>query len=726
MCRSFAISLVCLLSPITLLGQSHNVLTEDFESGLGAWTTHMYADPGANNENRPGVFDSSGNNLDPLGHDLYGDTIWSPPSVASQRVGMSSNRYPDWDGINPQWLERTIPAAVAPGTYNVTISADRYMWWCRAWEGANCYLTDGTWQAANQLFVLTDGLVDDGQGHLEDGLGTSGLRRTMWARPSENQSWDTRAHLGYWLIGFSSTGQITTTTGDIQIRLQLWEKAPGQLSAAWDNLTVTLEEVGNPTNTWTLTDDFEGADPLANWTYKLPGIYGQVPVFQSFTASDAALYDNIDNPGTNSAGYSNDYTSIGGYNWFWASQLFPGAVDAGEEYTARLEFDWYVYWGRYPLVVDPVVYPNAGSMYGANIGHNGTPCVGYENNQPSALNYDAYIWMHKLIPSATSGLQPGVKYDVNVQVRLYADDHASIGDWNVACGITLAPDTSYTDPSQLAAFRTTRWANQAGDSGVGSWGSVNKNYTGTSGFSSGTGDVDIVLFWQEKSGATLDRIVAFDDVVVTFKDQGTGQVVYTFSDSFNGVDPLTNWTATYKNSIPQPWAVGNYVHVLTDDQYDDPTINPDGIAVAMRWDGFPTMENNGVWLHEVIEWPLTSTTGDIELRLTYRMKEPRKQVVAWDNVSLTLTRVPPPCGDVRFDRDGDGDVDQVDFAIVQVCYTGDAPAPNLFDSESCKCMDSDNDLDVDQVDLQAFEACAVAPGILSDITCDDTLPPPLP
>jgi len=729
MLKRLTIGFLCLSFPIGVFAQPINVLSEDFESGLDAWTTHVYADPGAGNENLPGVFDADGNNLDPLGHDLYGDTIWTPPPAASQRIGMSSNRFPDWDGISPQWLERTIAAAVAPGTYTVTISADRYMWWCRAWEGGtNCYSTDGTWQAANQLFVLTDGLVDDGLEHLEDSLGTSGLRRTMWTRPSENgnPSWDTRAHPGHWLVGFSSEGQITTATGDIQIRLQLWEKAPGQLSAAWDDLTVTLVEVGNPSNTWTLTDDFEGADPLANWTYKLPGIYGQVPVFRSFTASDGALYDNINNPGTQSAGYSNDYESIGGPNWFWASQLFPGAVNAGVAYTARLEFDWYVYWGRYPLVVDPVVYPSAGSMYGANIGHNGTPCVGYENHQPSALNHDAFVWMHQLIPAATSGLQPGVTYDVKVQARLYADDDPSIGDWNVACGITLASDTSYSDPSQLGAFRTTRWANQEGDSGVGSWGSVNKDYVGTAGFSSATGDVDIVLFWQEKSGATLDRIVAFDDVVVTFTDQGTSEVVYTFADNFNGVDPLANWAATYKNDIPQPWAVGNYVHLLTDDQYDDPTINPEGGVAAVRWDGYPNMENNGIWMHEIIELPVTSTTGDIELRLTYRMKEPRKQVVAWDNVSLTFAKVEPLCGELRFDRDRDLDVDQVDFALLQACFTGDGDPDLSFNSADCKCFDTNNDLDVDQVDVQAFEDCASAPGVESAITCDDELLPPLP
>lgn len=719
-------SLAALLACASVVfGNDIIVLDEDFEAGLGDWTTHVFTDPGEDNENTPEVFNSAGQNVGD-GDDMYGTKLNSP---GSQTVGFSTFQTGGWDGINPQWLQRQFTAAVPPGTYNVTITSDRYMWWCRTDLGMNCQDPNPTWQAANQILVLTDNLFDDGEDHLEDGLGTSGMRRTMWARTSENGAWDTRTHLGYWLLGYTDTAQITTTTGDIEIRLQLWEKDDGELTAAWDNLTIHLEDASDPGNTWTFTDDFEGADPLADWEYKLPGTFGQIPEFRTFTPTDLALYDNINNPGSTTAGYSNAYEQIAGFNWFWAQQQFPGVADPGVTYTARLEFDRYVFWERYPLVYEPVVFPDAGSMYGDNVGHNGTPCVGYYNNQPNALNYDdpdsAWVWMHQLIPAAESGLEPGVTYDLNVQARIYVEDHPSIGDWNVAGGVALATDDSYSSPNSLGSWRKTLWANQGGDSGQGSWLTHNQDYLGVDGFQSSSGDLDIVLFWQEKSGAILDRIIAFDDIVLTFTDQNTQQVVYTFTADFDGPDPLADWEATYRNSVPQPWAVGNMLHVLTDDKYGDPDIEPESNAFAVYWDGYPDVLNNGVWVHEVVELPLVSSTGDIEVRLTYRMKEPRKQVVAWDNVTLTLVPPDPVCPnpDLRFDWDNDGDVDQDDFAYFQRCFTGTGDPMGVFDFDACRCMNTDGDSDIDTADFNAFAACAATsgPDIPADITCDDGL-----
>ncbi len=723
--------LILLFAPVGT-GQDVVVFSEDFEAGLGDWTTNLFTDPGADNENVPHIYDATGNNITDAGaDDMYGNNDGAP---ASRKAGFSTNIFPAWDGINPQWMQRQFAAAVPPGTYDVTITSDRYMWWCRAWEGANCYDSSPTWQAGNQILVLTDDLYDDALAHLEDSLGTSGMRRTMWTRPSENgnPAWDTRTDPGDWIIGYTDTAQITTTTGDLEIRLQLWEKSPGQLTAAWDNLTIHLVDINDPGNTWTLTEDFEGTNPLADWEYKLPGLFGQIPVFQEFATDDAALYDNVNNPGSTSAGYSNDYDEIGGFNWFWAHQLFPGTADPGVLYTARLEFDRYVYWQRYPLVIDPMVYPDAGSMYGANVGHNGSPCVGFENDQPSALNYDAYVWIHQFIAAADSGLEPAETYDLNVQARIYVEDDPAIGDWNVAGGIALATDTAYTDPDSLGNWRTTRWANQGGDSGQGSWYTVNVDYTDVSGFMSPTGDLDIVLFWREKSGATLQRIVAFDDIVLTFKDQTTAATVYTFSDDFNGVDPLTDWETDYKNDVPQPFAVGNFLHVITDGNYDDPAVDPEedmspGFSVGY-WDGFPDVTNNGVWVHEVVEQPFSTSTGDVEVRLSYRMKEPFKQVVAWDNVSLTLIPPAPVCNnpELRFDQDNDGDVDGDDFAFFQLCHT-DADDPLfIYDAETCRCMNSDGDLDIDSADFNAFLNCAntSGPDVPADIACDDGLADP--
>jgi len=81
----------------------------------------------------------------------------------------------------------------------------------------------------------------------------------------------------------------------------------------------------------------------------------------------------------------------------------------------------------------------------------------------------------------------------------------------------------------------------------------------------------------------------------------------------------------------------------------------------------------------------------------------------------------PICNATVFaDADSDGDVDQDDFAIFQICYTGaDGGVPS--DPVYCECFDSDNDNDVDGQDFTAFQDCATGPGILFD----SENPPPL-
>jgi hypothetical protein len=88
-------------------------------------------------------------------------------------------------------------------------------------------------------------------------------------------------------------------------------------------------------------------------------------------------------------------------------------------------------------------------------------------------------------------------------------------------------------------------------------------------------------------------------------------------------------------------------------------------------------------------------------------------VVDTDSVQL------PGCNVPFADADGDGDVDQVDFAIWQSCVTGEHGGVLA----GCDCFDRDNDGvgdgDVDDQDLEAFEACASGPGIPADPACDE-------
>ncbi len=79
------------------------------------------------------------------------------------------------------------------------------------------------------------------------------------------------------------------------------------------------------------------------------------------------------------------------------------------------------------------------------------------------------------------------------------------------------------------------------------------------------------------------------------------------------------------------------------------------------------------------------------------------------------------CSDPFADADGDGDVDQADFAVFQACYTGSGGGV----TDDCRCFDRKDpgqtlpDSDVDQTDLVAFEACASGSGNPADPACDD-------
>lgn len=100
------------------------------------------------------------------------------------------------------------------------------------------------------------------------------------------------------------------------------------------------------------------------------------------------------------------------------------------------------------------------------------------------------------------------------------------------------------------------------------------------------------------------------------------------------------------------------------------------------------------------------------------------EIFWYDDAIVTLQDAPLRCPnpELRFDADGDGDVDQSDFAVIQACFTGADGGP--FDCSTCRCMNTGGDTDIDGDDLVAFEQCASAPGVAADVTCDDGLPYP--
>lgn len=75
------------------------------------------------------------------------------------------------------------------------------------------------------------------------------------------------------------------------------------------------------------------------------------------------------------------------------------------------------------------------------------------------------------------------------------------------------------------------------------------------------------------------------------------------------------------------------------------------------------------------------------------------------------------CPDPFADADRDGDVDQVDFGLMQLCFTGDAGGT----PPGCRCFDRNEDGSITGIDVAAFVHCAAdgGPMLPADPTCDD-------
>lgn len=118
--------------------------------------------------------------------------------------------------------------------------------------------------------------------------------------------------------------------------------------------------------------------------------------------------------------------------------------------------------------------------------------------------------------------------------------------------------------------------------------------------------------------------------------------------------------------------------------------------------------------------------GEITVKMTLDAQgSPGWGIAVLDDVKLCALSV-SPCYDPFADADDDKDVDQEDFGLWQVCYTGDfePPAAEPQYPVECDCFDRDSDNDIGESDRQAFEDCWSGPGIKADVSCDDPPPPP--
>lgn len=125
------------------------------------------------------------------------------------------------------------------------------------------------------------------------------------------------------------------------------------------------------------------------------------------------------------------------------------------------------------------------------------------------------------------------------------------------------------------------------------------------------------------------------------------------------------------------------------------------------------------WLTVTVDWSGNVTT-DIKVRIEFFVENNDGLTpfanVAVDNFELYVIS---PCNSPFADADGDRDIDQDDFAVLQECFTGNV-ASNL--SDACACFDRDGDTDVDQADVDKFEDCATGPGVQIDPNDPGTWP----
>jgi hypothetical protein len=140
-------------------------------------------------------------------------------------------------------------------------------------------------------------------------------------------------------------------------------------------------------------------------------------------------------------------------------------------------------------------------------------------------------------------------------------------------------------------------------------------------------------------------------------------------------------------------------------------INPDDVVAE-------TILPNGDWQPASI----TGAATGIVMTVVWEVQSSADTFGAHGD-GLFLIPVGVPCSDPFADADNDGDVDQDDFARLQMCFTGEAGIPRPDDETDplayCRCFDRNFDGEIGQNDYADFEDCASGPMIPADPACDD-------
>ena len=195
--------------------------SDDFESGLGNWTPMVMGTPQGPDNDTPVEFTPTD---DRLGQSV-GANLSNPGSTSA---GYYRDLGVPYDWTQAAWLQKQWPGGLDPGTYDVTLELDLYVWGAPAPDGPG----GDQWGVGNRLYVLTDDRYNDPGWNFDGGDPSPGARFSNWnheAQPAQ----------GYWEHKVK-TLELTTTTGDIELRLLNHDKFDGMQAVAWDNVQFTI------------------------------------------------------------------------------------------------------------------------------------------------------------------------------------------------------------------------------------------------------------------------------------------------------------------------------------------------------------------------------------------------------------------------------------------------------------------------------------------------------
>jgi len=244
------------------------------------------------------------------------------------------------------------------------------------------------------------------------------------------------------------------------------------------------------------------------------------------------------------------------------------------------------------------------------------------------------------------------------------------------------------------------------------------------GDATGAGLGDVIAF--DTAGRALGGITSAYTVLIDGQSRNAADANYVqpgspiYRKRAGGDDTLLILTNTSQNTTVLEFYLNTTLHPKdADGNLAQRVDNLTPLSVGRGWHGQQEPGSGEVWLG-AFHYGFHLIAAD-DAWASYQYANPGR---SWLDAA-----VPPfvPCNAPPADMDGDGDVDQADFAVFQACFTGvGAPYGGL--SQTCACVDlgddnndrlPDQDGDIDGFDRTAFENCASGPGIPANPTCGE-------